>query len=119
METPSLKLQRNPDVTVRTRGVMEKCNYCQQRINEARIDARTQDREIKDGEVVTACQQACPTQAIVFGNINDPSSKVVQLKALEKTSYTMLDPLNTKPRTSYLAKLTNPNPELGGTHGDA
>jgi molybdopterin-containing oxidoreductase family iron-sulfur binding subunit len=119
METPSLKLQRNPDVTVRTRGVMEKCNYCQQRINEARIDARTQGREIKDGEVVTACQQACPTQAIVFGNINDPSSKVVQLKALEKTSYTMLDPLNTKPRTSYLAKLTNPNPELGGTHGDA
>jgi molybdopterin-containing oxidoreductase family iron-sulfur binding subunit len=117
-ETPSLKLQRNPDVTVRARGVMEKCNYCQQRINEARIDARRQGRDIADGEVVTACQQACPTQAIVFGNINDKESKVAKLKELE-TKFTMLDPLNTKPRTSYLVKLTNPNPELAGEHGVA
>ncbi len=117
-ETPSLKLQRNPDVTVRSRGVMEKCNYCQQRINEARIDARRQGREIADGEVVTACQQACPTQAIVFGNLNDATSQVVKIKELE-TKFTMLDPLNTKPRTSYLVKLTNPNPELAGEHGVA
>ena len=112
-ETPSLKLQRNPDVTVRVRGVMEKCNYCLQRINEARIDAIREDRTIKDGEVVTACQQACPSQAIVFGNINDTSSQVARLKALE-TKFTVLDSLNTKPRTSYMIKFTNSNPELSG-----
>ncbi|MFM2032501.1 MAG: hypothetical protein RLZZ297_1266, partial [Chloroflexota bacterium] len=82
-ETPSLKLQRNPDVTVRARGVMEKCNYCVQRINEARIDADRENRQIVDGEVVSACQQACPSQAIVFGNINDAAARVSQLKALE------------------------------------
>lgn len=112
-ETPSLKLQRNPDVTVRVRGVMEKCNYCLQRINEARIDATREDRVIQDGEVVTACQQACPSQAIVFGNINDTSSQVAKLKALE-TKFTVLDSLNTKPRTSYMIKFTNSNPELSG-----
>ena len=112
-ETPSLKLQRNPDVTVRVRGVMEKCNYCLQRINESRIDADRENREIKDGEVITACQQACPSQAIVFGNINDKSSRVAKLKELE-TKFTVLDSLNTKPRTSYMTKLTNPNIELSG-----
>jgi len=112
-ETPSLKLQRNPDVTVRVRGVMEKCTYCVQRINEARIDADREDRQIADGQVVSACQQACPSQAIVFGNINDAASRVSQLKALE-SKFTMLDPLNTKPRTSYMIKLTNPNPEFSG-----
>jgi molybdopterin-containing oxidoreductase family iron-sulfur binding subunit len=112
-ETPSLKLQRNPDVTVRVRGVMEKCNYCLQRINESRIDADRENREIKDGEVITACQQACPSQAIVFGNINDKSSRVAKLKELD-TKFTVLDSLNTKPRTSYMTKLTNPNIELSG-----
>ncbi len=112
-ETPSLKLQRNPDVTVRVRGVMEKCTYCVQRINEARIDADRERREITDGQVVSACQQACPSQAIVFGNINDASARVSQLKALE-SKFTMLDPLNTKPRTSYMIRLTNPNPEFSG-----
>ena len=112
-ETPSLKLQRNPDVTVRVRGVMEKCTYCVQRINEARIDADREDRQIMDGQVVSACQQACPSQAIVFGNINDAASRVSQLKALE-SKFTMLDPLNTKPRTSYMIRLTNPNPEFSG-----
>jgi len=94
------------------------CALTGTRINEARIDARRQGREIADGELVTACQQACPTQAIVFGNINDKESKVAKLKELE-TKFTMLDPLNTKPRTSYLVKLTNPNPELAGEHGVA
>lgn len=112
-ETPSLKLQRNPDVTVRVRGVMEKCNYCIQRISEARIDADREKREIKDGEVITACQQACPSQAIVFGNINDKLSRVAKLKELD-TKFTVLDSLNTKPRTSYMMKLTNPNTELNG-----
>ena len=112
-ETPSLKLQRNPDVTVRVRGVMEKCTYCVQRINEARIDADRERRQITDGQVVSACQQACPSQAIVFGNINDASARVSQLKALE-SKFTMLDPLNTKPRTSYMIRLTNPNPEFSG-----
>ena len=79
--TPSLKLMRNPDVTVRSRGVMEKCTYCVQRINQARVAAKLEDREIRDGEVVTACQAACPTDAIVFGNINDPNSQVSQRKA--------------------------------------
>ena len=80
-DTPSLKLQRNPDVTVRSRGVMEKCTYCVQRINHARVAAKLEDRQIRDGEVVTACQSACPTEAIVFGNINDPNSRVARLKA--------------------------------------
>jgi molybdopterin-containing oxidoreductase family iron-sulfur binding subunit len=109
--TASLKLVRNPNVTVRSRGVMEKCTYCVQRINEARIRAKLEDREIADGEVVTACQAVCPSQAIVFGNINDPKSRVSQLKA-HPLNYGLLTELNTRPRTTYLARLRNPNPAL-------
>jgi len=109
--SPSLALGRNPDVTVRSRGVMEKCTYCVQRINSARIDSEREDRSIRDGEIVTACQQACPTQAIVFGNLNDKASQVAKLRD-EQLSYAILSELNTRPRTGYLAKLKNPNPEL-------
>jgi Fe-S-cluster-containing dehydrogenase component len=109
--TPSLKLLRNPDVTVRTRGVMEKCTYCVQRISAARIAAEKEDRKIRDGEIVTACQAACPAQAIVFGNINDPDSHVTQRKT-DPLNYGLLTELNTRPRTTYQAKLRNPNPEL-------
>jgi MoCo/4Fe-4S cofactor protein with predicted Tat translocation signal len=110
-ETPVLKLQRNPDVTVRSRGVMEKCTYCVQRINVARIEAEKEGRAIRDGDVVTACQAACPTQAIVFGNIRDPEARVSKLKA-EPRGYGLLAELNTRPRTTYLAAVRNPNPEI-------
>ncbi len=109
--TPSLKLLNNPDVTVRTRGVMEKCSYCVQRINHARIEAHKDDREIRDGEVTTACQQACPARAITFGDINDKGSAVAKLKA-DALNYGILTDLNTHPRTTYLAELRNPNPEI-------
>jgi molybdopterin-containing oxidoreductase family iron-sulfur binding subunit len=111
LEEESLKLQRNPNVTVRARGVVEKCTYCVQRISAARISAKLEGRAIRDGEVVTACQAACPTGAIVFGNLNDPESQVVQRKA-SPLNYGLLTELNTHPRTTYLAKLRNPNPEL-------
>jgi MoCo/4Fe-4S cofactor protein with predicted Tat translocation signal len=116
-KTPTIQMMQNPDVTVRSRGVMEKCTYCVQRINEGRIQAEREDREIRDGDVVTACAQVCPTQAIIFGNINDATSngrhgsRVRQLK-LEPLNYALLTELNTFPRTSYLANLRNPNPEL-------
>jgi molybdopterin-containing oxidoreductase family iron-sulfur binding subunit len=113
-ETPSLKLGRNPDVTVRSRGVMEKCTYCVQRINSAKIEAEKEDRPIRDGEIVTACEAVCPAKAITFGNINDPASRVSQLKA-DKLSYGLLGELNTRPRTTYLGALRNPNPEIKGT----
>jgi molybdopterin-containing oxidoreductase family iron-sulfur binding subunit len=116
LTTPTLKMMRNPDVTVRTRGVMEKCTYCVQRINSARITAEREDRSIRDGEVVTACQAVCPAQAIVFGNINDPNSRVAKLKA-EARNYGLLADLNTRPRTTYLAAMRNPNPELDKGQG--
>jgi len=110
-QTPQLELQRNPDVTVRSRGVMEKCTYCVQRINRVRIEAEKANRPIRDGEIATACEQACPAQAIVFGDLNDPSSRVARLKA-EPRNYGLLEALNTRPRTTYLAALKNPNPDL-------
>ena len=110
-ETTSLKLMRNPDVTVRSRGVMEKCTYCVQRINAARIDSDREGRSLRDGEVVPACAQACPTRAIVFGNINDPNAEVTRLKK-EPTNYGLLAELNTQPRTTYMATFRNPNPRI-------
>jgi len=122
-ETPSLKPLRNPDVTVRSRGIMEKCSYCVQRINAARIQAEVEEvhlqqadpkaeRKIRDGEVVTACQQSCPTDALVFGNINDPNSRVSKIKA-QPRNYGVLTQINTRPRTSYIANVINPNMEIG------
>jgi len=111
-DIPVINLVHNPDVTVRARGVMEKCTYCIQRIEEARITAERETRTIRDGEVLTACQQVCPTNAIVFGNINDPNSQVSQLKG-RPLHYGMLAELGTQPRTTYLARLRNLNPELG------
>ena len=110
-ETPQLKMMRNPDVTVRSRGVMEKCTYCVQRITQHRIDSEREDRKIQDGELQTACQQSCPANAITFGNINDPNSWVSKLKAGAR-NYSLLADLNTRPRTTYLAEIRNPNPEL-------
>ena len=109
--TPVLKLLRNPDVTVRSRGVMEKCTYCVQRISAARIQAEKDHRLIRDGELVTACQASCPTEAIVFGNINDPNSRVSKLKATQ-LNYGLLTELNTRPRTTYLARLRHPHADL-------
>jgi len=110
-ETESLKLMRNPDVSVRSRGVMEKCSYCVQRISEAKIDADKENRAVRDGEIVTACQQACPASAITFGNINDKASKVAKLRGNER-SYQVLADQNTRPRTTYVAAVLNLNPEL-------
>ena len=110
-DTPSLKPMRNPDVTVRTRGVMEKCTYCVQRVNAAKIEAEKENRRVRDGEITTACQQACPTEAIVFGDMNDPKSAVAQLKA-QNHHYSLLEELQTRPRTTYLGNVRNPHPSL-------
>jgi molybdopterin-containing oxidoreductase family iron-sulfur binding subunit len=109
--TETLKMARNPEVTVRSRGVMEKCTYCVQRINGARIASEKEGRAIRDGEIVTACQQACPAEAIVFGDINDENSRVLQLKR-DSRNYALLEELNTQPRTSYLARVRNINPDM-------
>ncbi|MFZ1014950.1 MAG: TAT-variant-translocated molybdopterin oxidoreductase [Terracidiphilus sp.] len=110
-ESESLKLMRNPDVSVRSRGVMEKCSYCVQRINAVKIETDKENRPIRDGEIVTACQQACPAQAITFGNLNDPNSRVSKLHAMQRT-YQVIADQNTRPRTRYIAEVLNPNSEL-------
>jgi molybdopterin-containing oxidoreductase family iron-sulfur binding subunit len=114
-DIPVLKLSANPEVTIRGRGVMEKCTYCIQRIDTARQNAKIEGREIVDGEIITACQQTCPTGAIVFGNIRDTNSAVAHLKA-EPHDYSLLGELGTRPRTTFLAKISNPNPEIPIAH---
>ncbi len=115
--TQSLYGVRNPDVTVRSRGVMEKCSYCVQRIQEAKINSDKEGRRVHDGEIQTACQQVCPTQAITFGDLNDKGSKVTKLHAA-KRNYALLDDLNTRPRTTYLGRVRNGNEALGGQRGN-
>ncbi|HXY39117.1 MAG TPA: TAT-variant-translocated molybdopterin oxidoreductase [Vicinamibacteria bacterium] len=114
--TPTLKMMRNPDVTVRSRGVMEKCTYCVQRIERARIDAKNQGRPLRDGDIVPACAQACPSRAIVFGDLNEKTSRVARLRESERR-YSLLTELQTQPRTTYLAPVRNPNPEIAGPPG--
>jgi molybdopterin-containing oxidoreductase family iron-sulfur binding subunit len=109
----TVKMQFNPNVTVRMRGVMEKCTYCVQRIQEAKMAARREGRTVREGDVQTACQQVCPAQAIVFGDLNDPTSRVAELRKRDR-GYRLLSELGTHPRTTYLAKIRNPNPEMGG-----
>jgi molybdopterin-containing oxidoreductase family iron-sulfur binding subunit len=110
-DEPLYQLRRNPEVSVRSRGVMEKCTYCVQRIQNAKIQAELEGRKVRDGEIVTACQAVCPTDVIVFGDINDPNSRVNKLKGNER-NYSLLGELNTQPRTTYLSMVKNPNPEI-------
>ena len=118
LDEPTLKMMQNPDVTVRNRGVMEKCTYCVQRIAAARIDADNSGHPIEDGQIVTACQAACPSQAIVFGDLNDAESRVHSL-AESPLNYALLGELNTRPRTTYLAGVRNPNPALEQFEADS
>jgi molybdopterin-containing oxidoreductase family iron-sulfur binding subunit len=108
------KLHFNPEVTVRSRGVMEKCTYCVQRIQKVRIEARNASRPIADGEIVPACAQTCPTAAITFGDLNDRTSEVSALRE-DKRAYGVLVELNIRPRTQYLARLSN---KIGGEGHD-
>ncbi|MEP6847480.1 MAG: 4Fe-4S dicluster domain-containing protein, partial [Acidobacteriota bacterium] len=110
-DTPQFKLMRNPEVTIRSRGVMEKCTYCTQRISAARIEAEKDRRAIRDGEILTACQSVCPTNAITFGDMHDPNSQVTRTKK-DRRNYNLLNELNTQPRTTYLAGLKNQNKEM-------
>jgi molybdopterin-containing oxidoreductase family iron-sulfur binding subunit len=105
------KMHMNPNVTIRMRGVMEKCSYCVQRIQEGKIAAKRDGRVLRDGDIVTACQQACPSEAITFGDLNDASGKVAKLRDLDR-SYRLLAELGTGPRTTYLGKIRNLNPEM-------
>jgi Fe-S-cluster-containing dehydrogenase component len=109
--TPQFKMMRNPEVSIRSRGVMEKCTYCIQRIANGRITAERENRRVRDGEVITACQQACPANAIYFGDLNDPNSQVSKIKQ-SKRNYGLLEDLNTRPRTTHLAVVVNPNPDI-------
>lgn len=115
-DAPELRAARNPEVTVRSRGIMEKCTYCVQRIEKARIQAKVEKRPIRDGEVRTACQQTCPTEAIVFGDVSDPGSAVSRLKAQQR-NYALLEEANTRPRTTYLARLEDGPPDARPGHG--
>jgi len=110
-DTPGFKMMHNPEVSVRSRGVMEKCTYCIQRVEFAKIEAEKRGDKVKDGEIKTACQQTCPTEAIVFGDLNDPTSRVAKLQA-QSRNYGLLADLNTRPRTTYLASVRNPNDAL-------
>ncbi len=114
--TATQRLVLNPDVTVRARGVMEKCTYCVQRIEKARVTARVENRKIRDGDILPACAQTCPTDAIVFGDLNDPASRVSKLREVPR-SYDLLSYLNIKPRTFYMARIRNPNPEIAAAAG--
>jgi molybdopterin-containing oxidoreductase family iron-sulfur binding subunit len=105
-DTVPLTMVYNPEVTVRSRGVMEKCTFCVQRINAAKMGARNDGRPVRDGDIATACEQVCPTRAIVFGDLADPESRVAKLHE-DRRSYAMLDELNVKPRVKYLARLKN------------
>jgi molybdopterin-containing oxidoreductase family iron-sulfur binding subunit len=115
-QTPSMYGVRNPDVTVRSRGVMEKCTYCIQRIQETKIRTEKEGRRVRDGEIRTACQQVCPTEAIVFGDLNDPNSRVSKLQGLHR-NYGLLSDLGTRPRTKYLGSVKNVNEALRGSNG--